>query len=68
MQHECSQAQTIRKLEIDLAVAKSDISSVKNDITGIYAKLNQFTWWLIGILVSIIGGMTAILVKLGGLN
>ena len=68
MPHECKQEEKIRKLEIELAVAQSDISTVKNNITGIYSKLNQFTWWLIGILISIIGGMTAILLKLGGIN
>ena len=68
MPHDCKYEEKIRVLEINLAVAQSDISTVKNNITGIYSKLNQFNWWLIGILVSIIGGMTAILLKLGGLS
>ena len=64
MQHECAQAETIRKLEVDLAVAKSDIATVKGDITGIRESLKQFNWWFIGILVSIIGGMATILATL----
>jgi hypothetical protein len=64
MPHECKQEAIIRKLEIELAVAQSDISSVKNDISAIFKMLNKFTWWFIGIMVSLIGGMGAILIAI----
>ena len=64
MPHECINTEVIRKLEIDLAVAKSDISTVKGDISAIFKMLNKFTWWFIGILVSLIGGMGAILLAI----
>lgn len=60
MEHKCNQEDNIRRLEIDLAVAKSDIQNVKGDITDIKAKLNQFTWWFLSILVSIIGGLVTL--------
>jgi hypothetical protein len=68
MPHECKQEDKIRKLEIDLAVAKSDIATVKSEISGINTKLNQFVWWFICMLVTTIGGMAAILLKLKGVG
>ena len=62
--HKCERSAEIDQLKIDVAVAKSDISKVKVDISGINEKLDKFTWWFLSLLVATIGGMATILLKL----
>jgi hypothetical protein len=64
MEHDCKQADIIKKLEIDLAVAKSDISYVKSDIGDIKASLDKYKWWFMGIIGTIISGVLSIYLKL----
>lgn len=63
-EHKCINAEIIRKLEVELAVAQSDITKVKADITDIKNSISKFNWWFITILASIIGGMATIIFKL----
>ena len=61
MAHECTQANVIRNLEINLAVAQSDIVTVKSDINDIKDSISKFNWWFISILISVIGSMATII-------
>lgn len=63
-EHKCINTDVIRRLEIDLAVAQSDITKVKSDITDIKDSITKFNWWFISILASIIGGMALIILKM----
>lgn len=64
MEHNCKQADTIKKLEIDLAVAKSDIANVKSDIGEIKDTLGRFTWWFLGIIGTVVSGIVSLYVKI----
>lgn len=91
--HVCDKEDKIRKLEVDLAVAQSDIKNVKDDIkdvkqdmketraivkdidrkieknnekidikfANIDRKFDKQLWWMIGLLVTMVGGMAAII-------
>jgi hypothetical protein len=57
--HQCNQEQSIKNLEIRLAVAESDIytvkcdiKDVKNDIRDIKKDIQAQTRWLIGLLIT----------------
>ena len=65
MSNPCEQSDRIRNMEIDLAVAKSDINNVKNDINDIKSdiksidgKFDKVFWFTlstgIGVIVQII--------------
>ena len=61
MEHKCINIEIIRKLEVDLAVAQSDIKGVKDDIKDvkddvkeIKADISQQKWWLMGIMAAVI--------------
>jgi hypothetical protein len=60
--HDCEQRETIRKMEIDLAVAKSDINNVKNEITdinknieSIHGKFDRMLWFILATLAATLG-------------
>jgi len=63
-EHRCINAEIIRKLEVELAVAQSDITKVKSDITDIKNSIAKFNWWFISILISSVGGMAMIILKM----
>jgi hypothetical protein len=48
----CKQADAIKKLQIDVAVAQSNIQDVKDDIREIKNKQGSMNMWLIGIMGS----------------
>jgi hypothetical protein len=61
MPHECINTEIIRKLEVDLAVAQSDIKAVKDDIKNVKddirdvkQDISQQKWWLMGIMAAVI--------------
>jgi len=62
--HDCQQDKIIQQLLIDVAVAKSDISTVKNEITGIKETLKQFNWWFVSLLAT---GILSLLGTVAGL-
>jgi hypothetical protein len=60
--HICKQEDNIRKMEIDLAVAKSDIQNVKNEITDINeniktisCKFDRMFWFILATLAGTLG-------------
>ncbi len=68
--HECIQCQVIeemRKTQHDmdktLAVAQSDISTVKGDIKDINSAISKFNWWFIGIMATTILTLVTLLYK-----
>lgn len=59
--HECVNSEIIRRLEVDLAVAQSDIKGVKDDIKdvkddvkAIKNEISQQKKWLIGIMATVL--------------
>ena len=75
----CKQENTIRQMELALAVAKSDIKNVKEDIKElkydmkdikmnvrsikdkVTTRFDHQTWWIIGVLVTMLGSMSYII-------
>lgn len=60
-EHKCINTEVIRKLEVDLAVAQSDIKGVKDDIKDvksdvkdIKADISKQRWWLMGIMATLL--------------
>ena len=53
----------IRRLELDLAVAKSDIGAVKDEIKDIKTTLTKFNYWFLSILGTTILTLIGIIIK-----
>ena len=66
MSHDCTSRNDITELQKDVAVLQSKMTGVEDNIKGIKQTLSNFTWWFIGILTTVIGGMGAILYQIKG--
>lgn len=64
--HDCTSRKEITDLQKDVAVLQSKMTGVEKTLEGINKKLSNFTWWFIGLLTTIIGGMSAVLYQLKG--
>lgn len=63
MPHECKQCEVIQQLKVDVAVAQSDIKTVRLDIVGIKDSISKVHWWLMGIMGTTIVTLATILLK-----
>lgn len=59
MAHDCIQCDTIKELQIDLAVAKSDIQSVKADVKSIKDDTRMSKNYSIATLITIVCSLVA---------
>ena len=62
MDHECIQCDTIKSLQIDLAVAKSDIQSVKEDVKSIKDDTKTSKNYSIATLITIVCSLIAYII------
>jgi hypothetical protein len=73
--HQCTQLTIIQDYLVRLSVLEAghkeireDMKSLVDDVKSIQEKINGFTWWFIGLLISIIGGLISTILILKGVK
>jgi hypothetical protein len=62
--HECKYQEIIHKLQLDLAVAQSNIQAVKDDIKAMKEDIKRFNYYIIGGLASSVLTLVGIIVQI----